>query len=124
MRQILAAFLILALSGQLVWSSEPSADLRTQLLAFPIGTQLEVKMKSGERVRGRLSSVDSDHFTLAVGRKQTSTPRVIPLAEAQRVKVPPRTSTSVVAWVAAGAIVAVVMIIVAAVLIERHNEGG
>jgi hypothetical protein len=124
MRQILAVFLILALSGQLVWSSEPPADLRAQLLALPIGTQLEVKMKSGERVRGRLSSVDSDRFTLSVGRKQTPTTRVIPLAEAQRVKTQPRTVTAVVAWVAAGAIIAVVVVIVAAILIERHNEGG
>jgi hypothetical protein len=49
---------------------------------------------------------------------------VIPFGEAQRVKAQPRTSTSVVAWVAAGAIIAVVVIIVAVFLIERHNEGG
>jgi hypothetical protein len=124
MRQILAVLLILALSSQLVWSSEPPVDLRTQLLALPIGTKLEVKLMSGERVRGRLSSVDSDRFTLTVGRGQTQTARVIPFGEAQRVKAQPRTSTSVVAWVAAGAIIAVVVIIVAVFLIERHNEGG
>jgi hypothetical protein len=124
MRQILAVILTLALSGQLVWSSGPPTDLRAQVRTLPIGTPLEVKMKSGERVRGRLSSVDSDRFTLAVGRGPTPPTRVIPWAQAQSVKTRPRTATSVVAWVAAGAILAVVVVIVAVILIERHNEGG
>jgi hypothetical protein len=124
MRPILALLLALVLSSQLVWPSEPPADLRTQLLALPIGTPLEVKMKSGERVRGRLSSVDSDRFTLAVGRGPTPTTRVIPFREAQRIKAQPRTLTSVFAWVVGGALIAVVVIFVAVVLIERHNEGG
>jgi hypothetical protein len=124
MRQILAVLLTLTLSGQLIASSEPPTDAKARVMALPIGTKLEVKLKSGERVRGRLSSVDPDHFTLAGGRGQSKTTRAIPFRETQSVKAQPRTSTSVVAWVAAGAIMAVVVIIVAAVLIERHNEDG
>src|SRR3954451_21750175 len=107
MRQILAVLLTLALSNQLLASPEPPTDTKAQVLALPIGTRLEVKMRSGERVRGRLSSVDPDRFILAVGRGSAPTTRVIPFGEAQSVKAQPRTATTVVAWVAAGAIIAV-----------------
>jgi hypothetical protein len=119
MRQILAVFLTLILSGQLVTSSEPPTNPREQIRTLPIGTQLEVKMKGGDRVRGQLLSVDPDSFAIAVGRVKTKTARVIRFGEAESVRAQPHTHTSVIAWVAAGALVAVVVIVVATVLIER-----
>jgi hypothetical protein len=124
MRQILAVFLTLILSGQLVTPSEPPTNPREQIRTLPIGTQLEVKMKGGDRVRGQLLSVDPDSFAIAVGRVKTKTARVIRFGEAESVRAQPHAHTSVIAWVAAGALVAVVVIVVATVLIERHNEGG
>lgn len=123
-RQILAVLLTLVLSGQFVMPSELPPDPRAQIRSFPLGTPLEVKLKTGNRVRGRLVSVDSERFTIAVGRVKHKTERVIRLSEAESVKAQQPTHTPVVAWIAVGALVAVVVVVVAAILIERHNEGG
>lgn len=70
-----------------------------------MGTPLEVKVKTGNRVRGRLLAMDSERFTIAVGGVKNKTMRVIRFREAESVKAQQPTHTPVVAWIAVGAFV-------------------
>jgi hypothetical protein len=74
-------------------------------------------------IRGRLSSVDQNGFTILIGRAKT-TSRFISFRDAESVIADQRTHTPIAAWIAVGGIAAVVVIVIAAFVIERHNEGG
>jgi hypothetical protein len=91
------------------------------LKPLPPGSEIDTKLKDGRALRGRLVSLNPDGFTLAVSQRGTETNRTIKFSEVESVQ--PRKHASTIAWIAAGAIIAVVVIVVSIVLIERHNEG-
>ena len=124
MKQMLAVLLAIILSGNLVAQSEPPTSARAQVMNIPVGTKLNVKMKGGDKIRGRLLSVDQNGFTISTGRAKRNASRVINFRDAESVVPEQRSHTPVVAWIAAGAIAAGVVIVVVAFVIERHNEGG
>lgn len=124
MKQMLAVLLAVVLSGNLVAQSEPPTSTRTQVMNIPVGTKLKVKMKDGDKIRGRLLSVDQDGFTISAGRAKRNVPRMINFRDTESVVTEQRSHTPLLAWIAAGAIATVVVIVVVAFVIERHNEGG
>jgi hypothetical protein len=83
---------------------------------------LDVHLKGGEKVRGRLVSVGQNGFTLAVGRAKSPTPRAIGFTEIDKIVAHKPTHTPVAAWIATGAIVGVAVVAVVVFLIYRHNE--
>lgn len=95
----------------------------SELRKLPAGAKVQVKLKTGQTIRGRLVSVSTDSFILAVSGRGTQTNQTIPFSDASNISAQRRTHTPVVAWIAAGAIAAVVVIVVSVFLIERHNEG-
>jgi hypothetical protein len=119
-RQLVASILALTLCSQLFASPAPQTDARQQISSLSTGAKLKITTKTGEVLRGRLSSVEETTFTIIAGRAKKS--HLIPFADVDHVMAQPKTHTPKGAWIAFGAIVGVVVIVVAAVLIERHNE--
>lgn len=124
MKQMLAVLLAIILSGNLVAQSEAPTSARTQVMNIPVGAKLKVKMKDGDKIRGRLLSVDQSGFTISTGRAKKNASRMINFRDTESVVAEQRTHTPLVAWIAAGAIATVVVIVVVAFVVERHNEGG
>jgi small nuclear ribonucleoprotein (snRNP)-like protein len=120
--KFVALILSLTLGGNLLAQAEPPLSLKTQIAALPPGTKIDVRMKSGKSLSGRLVSTDQNGFTVAVGQAKTNDQRAISFDETDKVVAHKRTHTPVIAWIAAGAVVGVVVIVIVAIGIERHNE--
>ena len=99
-------------------------DLAEKAKAVAIGTKVDITLAGGLSIRGRVAAVDSESVTLDVGRAATNRTRRIPFRDIVGLKVHSATHTPVLAWVAVGAIAAVVVVAISVLLIERHNEGG
>ena len=72
----------------------------------------------------RISAVQPYALKVHVGRVNAGKARTIAFSDIVVLKRQPATHNPVLAWVAAGAIVAVVVIAVSVLLIERRNERG
>ena len=119
----LALVLATLLVGNLFGQSSPNIDVEEKVRAFAIGTKLTVKTQSGEVIRGKLLSAERETFTLQVGRRK-ATVRTVASRDVATIAADRPSHTPVAAWVAVGAITAVVVIVIAVFAIERHNEGG
>jgi len=97
--------------------------MREQIASLPIGTKVDVRLKGGERVSGRLVSHDQNGFTIEMGDGKAKTSRVISFTDANKITAHEKTDTPIVAWIAAGAIVGAVVLVLVALGTQAHNEG-
>jgi uncharacterized protein (UPF0218 family) len=98
-------------------------DVKSQVSQMKPGAFIEIRFTDGRTARGYLSHTEADGFTYRVGNPKKGTERRTTFPAVKSVKVVQRTHTNPIAWIAAGAIVGVVVVAVAILLIERHNEG-
>jgi hypothetical protein len=124
MRQVVAMLLMIVLSWNLIAQPKRPKGVREQIAGLPIGTKVDVRLKGGERVSGRLQARDQSGFTVEVGTGKAKTSRVVNFTDADKITAHPPTHTLTVAWIVTVAIVAAVVVVIAVILIERHNEGG
>ena len=119
--RILAGLLVVALSLNLVGQQPTQRTVQADISALPVGTKLEVRLKGGEKVKGRLASFDQRAFTLTM-RNATRSSRSISFDNVEKFTAHPPTHTPVAAWVVTGAIAAVVVAVVVGLAIYFHNE--
>jgi hypothetical protein len=119
--RILAGLVLIALSLNLVAQPGTQRTAQAEITAMPVGTKLDVRLKGGERVKGRLVSVDEMAFTLTLGKSAGSS-RKIGFDDVDRFTAHPPTHTPIAAWVVTGAIAAVVVAVVVGLAIYFHNE--
>lgn len=125
MRSFLASLLALLVFHQALTAQAPqTTDLAETAKALGIGTKVELQLIGGSHIRGRISAVQPDALTIYDGRATAGKTRTIAFTNIVTLKRQPATHTPVLAWAAAGAIVAVVVIALSVLLIERRNEGG
>ncbi|HXE11941.1 MAG TPA: hypothetical protein VN633_07470 [Bryobacteraceae bacterium] len=125
MKLVLASLLALLVFHQVLTAQAPQAtDFAEMAKALGIGTKVEVQLVGGSRIRGRISAVQPDALSVYVGRRNASKLRTIAFSNIVTLKRQPATHTPVLAWAAAGAIVAAVVIAISVLLIERRNESG
>jgi hypothetical protein len=103
-------------------SSGGTGTVKEQVSKLTAGTFIEVRFTNKTKVRGYLSSVEADGFSFKEGSPASSTVRQAAFSDVKSVKVITKTHTPVGAWIAFGVIVAVLVIAVVVVGIERHNE--
>jgi hypothetical protein len=132
-RQIIAAFLVLIVAGNPFGAdasqasaqppgSSSARSIQDQISQIPVGTSIEVRFTDRTRLRGSLSAVEADGFSFQAAAGTTGPLRKAAFGDVKSVRVIGTTHTPVWAWVAAGVIGAVVVIGVAILLVERHNE--
>lgn len=92
--------------------------IRTRLAALHPGTPVELRLLSGEKVRGRLVSDDPAGLTL----RQNTSARYIRMDDVKSLKPVPSKGGRVVIWICAGALIGVVVVALAILLKERSNE--
>jgi hypothetical protein len=125
MKSFLASLLALLAFHQVLTAQAPQAtDFAEMAKALGIGTKVEVQLVGGSHIRGRIAAVQPDALSVYVGRPNARKVRTIPFTNIVTLKRQPATHTPVWAWVAVGAIAAVVVIAVSVLLIERRNESG
>ena len=120
--RILAGLLVVALSLNLVGQQPTQRTAQSEISALPMGTKLEVRLKGGEKVKGRLASFDQKTFSIDVGKATGVPPRSISFDNVEKFTAHPPTHTPVAAWVVTGAIAAVVVAVVVGLAIYFHNE--
>jgi hypothetical protein len=125
MKSFLASLLALLVFHQALTAQAPQAtDFAEMAKALGIGTKVEVQLVGGSHIRGRISAVQPDALRVYVGRPNAGKVRTIAFTNIVTLKRQPATHTPVLAWAAAGAIVAAVVIAISVLLIERRNESG
>lgn len=125
MRSFLAPLLSLLVFHQALTAQTPQAtDFAEKAKALGIGTKVEVQLVGGSHVRGRISAVQSHALGVYVGRSNAGKVRTIAFTDIVSLNRQPSTHARVLAWTAAGAILAAVVIAVSVLLIERRNESG
>jgi hypothetical protein len=135
-RKILASALMFVLSAALATPSFARPDakgrrdqagdaarLHEQVTHLPVGALIEVQLVNREKVRGRLGAVEADGFALKL-RHPSASERRIAFADVTSVKPIQGTRSRVAIWIVAGVVVGVVVVALAILLKERHNEGG
>lgn len=120
MALVLAVLLPIDLCAQ---SSAPLTP-KQQIIKQPPQTRLDLKLVSGQKVTGNLVSTDENGFILTTGSKSAPTQRTVAYSDVSKVTAHRPTHTPLAAWIGVGAIVAVVVMVVAVFAAERHNEGG
>lgn len=125
MKQVIAGLLLLVMAGRypavcLAQAQEQSTA--QQVGRIPLGTFVEVRFTDRTKARGYLTQVGSDAFSLNPTKAGTGVSREAAFKDVDSVKAVKPTHTPIAAWIATGVIAAVVVIVVAVVLIERHNE--
>jgi len=124
-KSFLASLLAFLVFHQALTAQAPQAtDVAEVAKALGIGTKVEVQLVGGSHLRGRISAVQPDALGVYLGRPNSGKVRTIPFTNIVTLKRQPATHNPILAWVAAGAIVAVVVIAVSVLLIERRNERG
>jgi hypothetical protein len=125
MKSFLASLLALLVFHQALTAQAPQAtDFAEMAKALGIGTKVEVQLVGGSHIRGRISAVQPDALRVYAGRPNAGKVRTIAFTNIVTLKRQPATHTPVLAWAAAGAIVAAVVIAISVLLIERRNESG
>jgi hypothetical protein len=125
MKSFLAFLLAVLVFHQALMAQAPQAtDIAEKAKALGIGTKVEVQLVGGSHIRGRISAVQLDALRISVGRPNAGKVRTIAFTNIVTLKRQPATHTPVLAWAAAGAIVAAVVIAISVLLIERRNESG
>ena len=122
--------MVLLFAGNLsvCWSQVPSqpsegaGKIQDQVSQLPIGAYVEVRFTNKTKVRGYLSAVQADGFSLKEGSPATPTVRQAAFSDVKSLKVITKTHTPVGAWIAVGAIAAAVIVVVAIFATEKHNE--
>jgi hypothetical protein len=114
-RQIIATFLVLIVAGNLSGdASQASAQprgsssarcIQDQVSQISVGTSIEVRFTDRTRLRGFLSVVEADGFSLQAADGTTGPLRKAAFSEVKSVRVIGTTHTPVWAWVAASAFV-------------------
>jgi hypothetical protein len=122
MRQVVAMLLMIVLSWNLIAQPERPKGVGEQIAALPVGTKVDVRLKGGERVSGRLVSHDESGFTIEMGDGKAKTSRVISFTDVDKITAHPKTHTPIVAWIAAGAIVGAAAMVIVGILIYLHND--
>ena len=93
-RKLTAQVLILGLvylpliSGASKLEAAPPPDLKQRVEQFGVGTELTVKLRSGEKLRGSVESIREDGFTVA--SKQDGATREVAFHDLQQVRYPKR----------------------------------
>ncbi|HEY3936475.1 MAG TPA: hypothetical protein VGL97_03555, partial [Bryobacteraceae bacterium] len=125
MKSFLASLLALLVFHQALMAQAPQAtDFAEMAKALGIGTKVEVQLVGGSHIRGRISAVQPDALGVYVGRPNAGKVRTIAFTNIVSLKRQPATHTPILAWAAAGVIVAAVVIAISVLLIERRNESG
>src|SRR5271157_4816302 len=93
--------------------------IKEQVSKLATGTFIEVRFTNKTKVRGYLSSVEADGFSFKEGSPARPTARQAAFSAVKSVKVITKTHTPVAAWIAVGALIAVAVVVVVAVGIER-----
>ena len=65
-------------------TAQPAAAV--QLAAIPTGAPVSVKLKSKEKLRGRLDGLTADTFEMQIATGNSITTRTIPIADLQSIK--------------------------------------
>jgi hypothetical protein len=124
-KSFLASLLALLVFHQALTAQAPQAtDVAEIAKALGIGTKVEVQLVRGSHIQGRIAALEPDALRVYVGRPKAGKVRTIAFTNIVALKRRPATHTSVLAWAAAGAILAAVVIAVSVLLIERRNESG
>jgi hypothetical protein len=85
-------------------------EIRSQCLAIPGGSLVEVKLKGQEKVRGKLGMVSNEGFALIETGGRRNATRRIAFGQAKSVKqVRPSRALSVAGWVFIGVVTAIVV---------------
>lgn len=125
MKSFLASLLSLLVFHQALTAQAPQAiDFAEMAKALGIGTKVDVQLVGGSHIRGRISAVQPDALRVSVGRPNAGKVRTIAFTDIVALNRQPSTHARVLAWAAAGAILAAVVIAVSVLLIERRNESG
>ncbi|HZU25428.1 MAG TPA: hypothetical protein VFA04_07890 [Bryobacteraceae bacterium] len=106
------AFVLAAGSGL---ASE--GDIRAAVARIKPGTRIDVQAMDGSKTRGYIAVTNDTEVQV---RGDDGAVRTFRYDQIKRVR--PATHTSRFAWIAVGVISAGIAIVVAVVLIERHNE--
>ncbi|MGA7412619.1 MAG: hypothetical protein WBW33_19225 [Bryobacteraceae bacterium] len=121
---LFATNLALCYSAQaLAQTSGSPGTLKGQVSKLPAGTYIEVRFTDKSKVRGYLSSVETDGFSFKETSPASPTARQAAFSDVKSVKVITKTHTPVGAWIAVGVIVGVVVAVLVAVGERAHNEG-
>ncbi len=125
MKSFLASLLAFLVFHQALTAQSPQAtDFAAMAKALGIGTKVDVQLVGGSHIRGSIAAVQPDALSVSVGRPNAGKVRTIAFTNIVTLKRQPATHNPVLAWVVAGALVAVVVIAVSVLLIERRNERG
>lgn len=134
MRRAIALLLALFFAGNLPAAgcgaqapAQPNGNvssIKDQVSKLPPNAFIEIRFTNKTKVRGYLSTVEADGFSFKEGSPATPTVRQAAFSDVKSVKVITKTHTPVGAWIAVGAIVAAVIVVVAIFAVERHNELG
>ena len=87
-----------------------------------IGTSIEVRFAKAPKIRGTLSQKDENGFTLKLEKDATAAERQVAFNEVKSVKNLTHSKTPTWAWIALGAVGAVVVIVVVLFAKYRSNE--
>ena len=125
LKSFLASLLSVLVFHQALTAQTPQAtDFAKMAKALGIGTKVDVQLVGGSHVRGRISAVEADALQVSVGRPNAGKVRSIAFTDIVGLNRQPSTHARILAWTAAGAILAAVVIAVSVLLIERRNESG
>jgi len=69
-------------------AASPQPDLKQRVEQFGVGTELNLKLKSGEKLRGSVESIGDDSFIVAA--KDNGAPREIAFNDLEKVRYPKR----------------------------------
>ena len=121
--QALAVFLTIVFLSDAQTTPPPAADTRTQISALPVGTHLDIRLKTGEKVsKARLVSVSESSFTVTIGKSPANSPRSIGFDDVQKFTAHQPTHTPPAGWIATGVIVGLAVTAVIIFAIFKHNE--
>jgi hypothetical protein len=116
MRQALSLLLVSAIFGQLATAGPDAPDVKAQIVGMPLGVNIELRLKSREKLRGARGAVTDSGFTLL---GQSAGDRQIAFDDVASVKLYTHKSHAVVYILAGVGIAAVAVGITVAVLLSH-----
>jgi ribosome maturation factor RimP len=87
-RELTARILILALLNVSLISGNTPVNLKERVDRFGVGTELKLKLKNGEKLRGSVESIGQDNFVVSL--KERGATREIAFNDLQNVSYPKR----------------------------------
>jgi hypothetical protein len=94
-RQLIAQLMVLGIfhltvvsDSGLLQASTSQPDIKRRVQQFGVGTELKLKLRSGEKIRGSVDSITEDGFTLT--SKKDASPRQIAFNDLENATYPKR----------------------------------